>query len=325
MRWLWLLPLIASCAMNADVGSGQLPPLATTSDDCATAPMAARGKYRHRRNRLYQSLGEPRFRGVDLIAVESDESQTLGGKLAYTAADKDVWDEDVEIFACMTGSWQSIARARTDAEGRFQIALTGMRRLPAGMRDLYLHAPGEGGGVRFIAYVAPRDASVIVTDVDGTITASENAVFKTVLLADDIAHQPHAPASLAAAKLPVVYLTSRGDQYTEVTRQWLARHGFPRGPLRLASSVVTIPGDRTVEFKTRMLLGLRVRIAAGIGNRASDIAAYTAAGLAPQQIFINLPEFSDEVRDPLANGEATAFDDYRELPARLAIEAAGTP
>lgn len=325
MRCLWLLPLVASCAMNADVGAGQLPPLATTSDDCATAPMAVRGAYRHRRNRMYKRLGEPRFRGVDLIAVESDESQTLGGKLAYTAADKDVWDEDVEIFACMAGSWQSIARARTDSEGRFQVALTGMRRLPAGMRDLFLHAPGEGSGVRFIAYVAPRGAQVIVTDVDGTITASENAIFKTVLLANDIAHQPHAPASLAATKLPVVYLTSRGDQYTEVTRQWLARHGFPRGPLRLASSVVTMPGDSTVEFKTRVLRDLRVPIAAGVGNRASDIAAYTAAGLSPKQIFVNLPEFSDEVSAPLANGEATAFDDYRELPALLGTESAGTP
>jgi hypothetical protein len=322
---LSLLPLVASCALHANVAAPAAAPRspdAARAAPCAAPPTAPAGSYRHRRNRFYKALGEPRFRGIDLIAMEDDEVQTLGGKLAYTAADKDVWDEDVDVYACFPEGWQLVERARTGRDGRFEIALRGDDRLPVGMRDLYAHVFGDGQGVRFLAYVAPRGTTAIVSDVDGTLTESEDAIFNTVLFGDDIGHQPHAPAALgaaaAAAGLPVIYVTSRGDQYTEVTRRWLASHGFPRGPLRLARATITKPGPRTVAFKTGVLRALRIPIAAGIGNRASDIAAYANAGLAPARILINLREFAAELRAELSAGKATAFDDYRQVPALLA-------
>ena len=320
---LLLLLLLASCALNADVGPAAAPAVArggASAAPCAAPPEVPSMRYRHRRNLIYKALGEPRFRGIDLIAMEDDEVQTLGGKLAYTAADKDVWDEDVYLYACFPDGWRFVRAARTDGEGRFELRLGGAGRLPVGMRDLYAHVPGDGGGVRFLAYVAPRGTTALVSDVDGTLTESEDAILNTVLFGDDIEHQPHAPRALgaAAAGRPIIYVTSRGDQYTEVTRRWLAVHGFPRGPLRLARSVITRPGARTVELKAAILRALRIPVAAGIGNRASDIAAYAAAGLAPGRILINLPEFADEVRAELSAGKATAFDDYREVPALLA-------
>jgi len=110
-----------------------------------------------------------------------------------------------------------------------------------------------------------------------------------------------------------VYVTARGDQLTEMTRRWLATHGFPKGPIRLAKAMVTLPGQRTVAFKSSVLDSIRVPIAAGIGNRASDIAAYRNAGLSPDRIFINLPEFTEELQDQLAAGQATPFDHYEDL------------
>ncbi|HWO20428.1 MAG TPA: hypothetical protein VNO30_16780 [Kofleriaceae bacterium] len=325
-----LLPLAASCALHANVPPAPAAAAPTTSGAPSTAPCAGPpsgyvGSYRHRRNRLYKSLGSPRFRGVDLIAMEDDSVQTLGGKLAYTAADKDVWDEDVDVYACYPDGWRYIDHARTNREGRFEISLTGSFRLPPGMRDLYVHVPGHGGGVRFLAYVALRGTTAVVSDIDGTLTESEDAIFNTVLFGDDIAHQPHAPRALAdvAAGRLIIYVTSRGDQYTEVTRRWLALHGFPRGPLRLARSTITQPGAKTVAFKTGVLRALRIPVAVGIGNRASDVAAYANAGLSPSRIFINLPEFSSELTAELSAGKATAFDDYREVPALLARPAPG--
>jgi phosphatidate phosphatase PAH1 len=185
------------------------------------------------------------------------------------------------------------------------------------MTDLYAHVRGDGSGVRFIGFVAAHGESVVVSDIDGTITSSEKAIFKTVLLRRDIGHQPGAPEALARTGRTVVYVTARGDQLTEVTRRWLRAHGFPPGPLRLARSLVTMPGSSTVALKRETLANLRVPIAAGIGNRASDVAAYRSAGLRPDQIFINLPEFSAELRADLAAGNATPFDDYRELPALM--------
>ncbi len=317
-----LLPLLASCALNADVTAPVTPAAggAPRAPCVAPPPSAPAYAYRHRRNRLYKGLGEPRFRGIDLIALADDPVQTLGGKLAYTAADKDVWDEDVYVYACFHNGWRVVDRARTNREGRFEIALTGRDRLPGGMRDLYAHVPGDGGGVRFLAYVVPSGTTALVSDVDGTLTESEDAILNTVLFGDDIGYQPHAPAALraAAAGRPIIYVTARGDQYTEVTRRWLALHGFPRGPLRLARSTIVKPGAKTIAFKTEVLRALRIPIAVGIGNRASDIAAYANAGLPPGRILINLPEFADEVSAELAAGKATAFDDYREVPALVA-------
>jgi hypothetical protein len=317
-----LLPLLASCALNADVAAPVAPTAGSTARTrlCVEPPRGPVHEYRHRRSRLYKSLGEPRFRGIDLIAMVDDPVQLLGGKLAYTAADKDVGDEDVHVFACFPDGWRAIGRARTDREGRFELGLAGAHRLPVGMRDLYAHVPGDGGGVRFLAYVAPRGAAAIVSDIDGTLTESEEAILNTVLFGDDVGYQPHAPAALAAAARgwPIIYVTARGDQYTEVTRRWLAVHGFPRGPLRLARSVMVPAGGKSVAFKTDVFRALRIPIAAGIGNRASDITSYTNAGLPPGRILINLPEFADEVAAALAAGKATGFDDYRELPALLA-------
>jgi LNS2 (Lipin/Ned1/Smp2) len=328
--------LLASCALNANVPAAPAAPAPAVAGGapataggapCAAPPNGYTGSYRHRRNRLYKSLGSPRFRGVDLIAMEDDAVQTLGGKLAYTAADKDVWDEDVDVYACHPDGWRYVERARTNREGRFEISLTGAFRLPPGMRDLFAHVPGHGGGVRFLAYVAPRGTTAVVSDIDGTLTESEDAIFNTVLFGDDVAHQPHAPRALAdvAAGRPVIYVTSRGDQYTEVTRRWLALHGFPRGPVRLARSTITQPGAKTVAFKTGVLRALRIPVAVGIGNRASDIAAYANAGLSPSRILINLPEFASELGGELSAGKATAFDDYREVPALLGRPAPGAP
>ena len=320
-----LLLLLASCALHADA-AGPAASAAPIADDgaratpCAAPPAAEVGRYRHGKNRLLRSLGGPRFRGVDLIAAEDDPIQTLGGKLAYTAADSDVSDEDVDVYACFPHGWRLLSRARTGGDGRFEVALAGGDRLPPGMRDLYAHVPGDGGGARFLAYVAPRGAQAIACDVDGTLTESEDAILSTVLFGDDVGHQPHAPRALAAAAAagqPIVYVTSRGDQYTEVTRRWLARHAFPPGPLRLARAAITQPGPRTVAFKTAALRALGIPLAAGIGNRSSDVAAYAGAGLPPARILVRAAEFADELRPALAAGRATAFRDYREIPALL--------
>jgi phosphatidate phosphatase PAH1 len=74
-----------------------------------------------------------------------------------------------------------------------------------------------------------------------------------------------------------------------------------------------MPGQSTIELKTETLASLNIPIAAGIGNRASDVVAYSNAGLSPDRIFINLPEFTKELRGHLAAGAATPFDHYDDL------------
>ncbi|HUS30749.1 MAG TPA: hypothetical protein VMZ53_19700 [Kofleriaceae bacterium] len=274
--------------------------------------------WRHLSSNLIAELGDAHHRGNDLIATTDDALQTLAGRLTYGKTDKDLEDEDADVFACIAGSWKKLARVTTDGEGRFSLSLSGAQRLPEGMRDLYLSVVGDRTGVPFVAFVAKPGAAVVVSDVDGTLTSSENAYPTSLVLGGDVAAQPDAAARLRLAAehgATIVYLTTRGDRFTQDTRSWLAAKGFPYGALRMPTSIITVPGEDTIEAKTSMLGDLAgFTLLAGVGNRHTDVEAYTNAGLDPQHIFIKLPEFESELTDDLATGRATRIDQYLAMP-----------
>jgi phosphatidate phosphatase PAH1 len=270
---------------------------------------------------LVTELGDPRHRGVDLIAAASAGTQTLEGWMTYTIANKALEDEDVDLYACRDSAWAKLGTARTDGEGHFALALAAANRLPVGIRDVYASVVGDRTGTMFLAYVAPDGSPLIASDVDGTLTDSENAFIETVVGGEQPGQQAGASAAFTAAAASgyqVVYVTARGNQYTDATRQWLADQGFPRGPLRLATSFVTLPGDDTVEFKTKAITGVIAQglsVEIGVGNRATDITAYANAGVAGALTFIKLPEYQSEVQSALDAGQAIGFATYDELRA----------
>ncbi|HEY0253188.1 MAG TPA: hypothetical protein VGC41_16755, partial [Kofleriaceae bacterium] len=159
--------------------------------------------------------------------------------------------------------------------------------------------------------VAPPDASTFITDIDGMLTASENGVIRAVVMKTDLDDQPGAPAALRAlaASHQPIYLTARSHAYIEMTRRWLAAHGYPRGPILTAESF-TRPG-RAYDYKRRTL---ELLVAAGItplfaiGNRASDVRAYERIG----RVFVKLPGYADEIA-PLVNPRVITFTDYAKL------------
>jgi hypothetical protein len=313
MRGLVMLATLGVLAVG-DVARAE-PAIA--DDRCQAAPKAQPTGFRHRRSKLLARLGAPNHRGIDLIAAEADRVQRVAGKLAYTTGDKDLQDEDVEVFACVRGEWSALGMARTDSDGRFQLALEGAARLPVGMRDLYLRAAGDGTGAWFVGYVAAAGTSIVVTDIDGTLSWSENSIIRQVVRGTDIRHRPHAPEALRASRHPVVYVTTRGDLFTGITRAWLTRHGFPRGVLRLSHGFMARSGDPSIAYKSAVFRSLTIPIVAGIGNRKTDITAYTSVGVPANQIFIHLPEFEREVRAELDAKKAVGFADYRELSTLL--------
>jgi hypothetical protein len=297
------------CALHADSRTGGTlyrPRFST----CAEPPHSSLDDFRHG-----TPIGSPRFRGYDLIARADDATQTLAGKLAYTSLDFNLGDEAVDLFVCDGGDWRNLGVTRTDRHGRFSRELTGDDRLVAGLHDIYVMPPAGRDGVHMLAYIAAPGESVVVVDIDGTLSESENAIVNSVLFGDDIAHRANAPEALRATRHVVVYLSARGDQFTELTRHWLHAHGFPDGPIVLAHESFVRPGREQQAFKIRALRELRVPIAAGVGNRITDIIAYRSAGLAPHQILVFLPEYQEEVRDQLVARRAVGFRDYRSLPA----------
>ena len=328
MKWL-TIALIAACGPLDSPAEPAPPPTpavgyrpeqrsaARTDEQCLESPPTVPGKFRHRRNRAYAAIGEARHRGIDLIAGADDPTQLLRGKLAYSVADKDVADEVVELHACVARRWVALGQATTSDDGRFSLELGGDRRLPVGMRDVLAYVPGDGSEIRFLAYVATRDEQVVVTDIDGTLTDSEYAILGEVFGDRKVAPRLNASAALQRSGRPIIYVSARGDQLTEPTRRWLREHGFPRGPLRLAPQLLVPPGRAQLEVKTRLLAALGVPIAAGIGNRATDIASYRGVGVRPDRILVYLSELASEVRDEVAAGRARGFSDYRDLPPLL--------
>lgn len=337
---LFLLPLLAAAcatdgASDQPVGVDPAESGGSSSDGGADAPAAAipdlrcagtpdagpKRSFRHFSSRLIAKTGAM-HRGIDLITEAGATKQVVRGAISYSIADKALEDEDVDLFACRSNAWQKLGSVRTDGEGRFAMTLDGDARLPVGMRDLYVSVVGDRTGAKFLAYVAPAGTKLIVSDVDGTLTSSENAFTTAIVTGNPIAEQPGSPAAFTTAThrgYQLVYVTARGQQYTEKTRTWLADRGFPRGPLILSPSFLTLPGGDTIAYKEQALDSLAsFDVAAGVGNRASDVTAYAHAGLAGDSIFINLPEFTSEVQAQLDAGTATAFDAYDDLRAVFA-------
>src|SRR5690242_12503747 len=167
---------------------------------CSGTPDAGpAGSFNHISSRLISDLGSPNHRGIDLITSASAGTQTIEGDISYTVADKALEDEDVDVFACREGAWQNIGSARTDDEGHFALPLTDDARLPIGLRDMYVSVVGDRTGASFLALVAPDGAPLFVSDVDGTLTSSENAFPESLVTGGDPGVQPGAPDAYQAA------------------------------------------------------------------------------------------------------------------------------
>ena len=79
----------------------------------------------------------------------------------------------------------------------------------------------------------------------------------------------------------------------------------------MPSALITMPGDDTVEAKSRALAELarsRCKPASAIATRTSRRTRRRHPRA--DRIFIKLPEFTDEVADDLATAKAVGIDGY---------------
>jgi hypothetical protein len=296
-------------------GDGSIPEV-TCEGQPETGPA---GSWNHSRSHISSNAGSPRHRGVDLITTASAAAQSIEGEISYGWADKALEGEDIDVFACRSGHWQQIGTATTDDEGHFALALEGDDRLPIGVRQMYLSVVGDRTGTDFVAFVAPDDTQIVFSDVDGTLTSSENAYPMSLWDGSEVAANEGAPEVLTALRSRhyyPVYMTARGRFFTEDTRNWLRDSGFPMGPLRLAPRIVTIPGDATIEYKSATIDAVASEgliPAIGIGNRASDEAAYSSASISSDRIFLKSTEYADENAPLVDAGQAVGFQSYLDL------------
>ncbi len=148
----------------------------------------------------------------------------------------------------------------------------------------------------------------IVTDIDATLTTSDNE-FLTQLLTGN-----HDPAERAGAAAMIndyaergyfiLYLTARpegapvgltGQNAADATQAWLTDHGYPVDPdrTRMVLAPGLVFGNSAADFKSGALMDMQgegFTFAYAYGNATSDIDAYAAAGIPVDDTFIIGPE-----------------------------------
>jgi len=214
---------------------------------------------------------------VDDALVRPDGSTVLTARLlrmSVASMHEARPDETVQFFL----DGRSVGQARTDEEGLAGVAC----KVPDGTTP-HIKAVTISEKTRLEAeadlFRWPADRTVIVVDIDGTISRTD---YKEVLLGyQDDGSEPmrHSARTLRrwTEDYTIAYLTARPRILLDKTRQWLETHGYPRGVVLVAPRTRQLLRQR--RYKTQMLHTLRrhwpnVRI--GIGNTGSDAHAYGA-------------------------------------------------
>jgi hypothetical protein len=273
---------------------------------CAAAPFAAppHRAWRHAvKSRVDVAVGTANHRGRDLF-VNPGAPQTVIGKMAYGIVDKDLEDEEVDVYVQRDcgDAWQLLGTTVTtgengphptvegvdDSQGRVYFEIPESRRLGPGRHRIRLVVAGDGTSTDLFLDIVPPKTPFFLSDVDGTLTSSENIEFLKLLegeLPDTHPGAPEALRALAAKGYRPMYLTARPEWLVQRTRDFLDKHGFPPGIVHTSTSLVGAGfGASAATFKTGelgMLAGKGLVPTFAFGNMPSDSDAYGTANVQP--------------------------------------------
>ena len=146
----------------------------------------------------------------------------------------------------------------------------------------------------------PAGAPFFVSDVDGTLTTSENEEIWDFLidnLPDANPFAPQALSILAGKGYRPMYLTARPEWLGRRTRQFVATHNFPQGIIHTTTVYEGANGDAAALYKAgefAMLAQKGLVPSFVFGNKASDATAFDNAGVQPKdhRFFF---QFTDEM------------------------------
>lgn len=281
LRVLGLATILVACA------SRDPQPTAMPSSSPPPPQQPNARHFIHKRSHLVIATGAANHRGRDTLVVLS-QPQTIEAKFAYGPVDKDLHDEDVLIERELEdGRAEAIGTARTSADsdhddgGRIHFTIPSDRALPLGEHTLRLTVVGDGTQTHLSLIVVPKDQPVFVSDVDGTLTASEVAEFPALARGKLPEAHPHAAKAFQLLRergyIPI-YLTARPEWLLGRTRAFLREHGFPPGIVCTKRDKSGGYGDSAATFKKMELdriAHLGVRIEWAFGNMPSDARAYS--------------------------------------------------
>ncbi len=307
---LALAPLVVATACGAPdgaalgsqdltAGAACLPTLQCAAPTLLRSP--ARPWHHPIKSRIDIAEGAPRHRGRDLFLTPG-EPQTIVAKFAYGVFNKNLKDEEVDIFVQRDcdSDWEKLGTAVTgqggtthtavegisDPSGRIFFTIPASKALSPGRHRLRLVVAGDRSSTDMFLDIVPRATPIFVSDVDGTLTSSENIEFLDLLtgtLPETHDGAPEALQALTAKGYRPMYLTARPEWLVERTRAFLDARGFPPGVVHTSTSGTGAGfGSAATAFKQNELAMLAARgLVPGFafGNMPSDSEAYRAANI----------------------------------------------
>lgn len=283
-----------------------------TCDSSSSPALGAKRDWEHTASNLVVASGSPTHRGRDAIYTVG-EAQWIIGKIAYGTSDKDLKDEDVDVWldrGC-GGAWEKLGTTRTteenahatvegveDTGGRVYFQMRAGKELALGRHRVRLVVAGDLSSTDLLVDVVPKNAPVVVSDVDGTLTSSETAELPALAQGELPQAQPDAAAvirALVKKGYRPIYLTARPEWLTARTKEFLAANGFPAGIVHTTTGLTGALDDAAAEFKSAELALIakkQLSIQWAFGNKESDTDAYDAANVQPknQRVFLQVDD-----------------------------------
>jgi hypothetical protein len=232
---------------------------------------------------------------TDAQADPSSGTLALLGKKARTTPEMGLVSvalegEWVSLWGWNGTAWDQLARGQTDTAGQYVFA--DVAPSLAAQQPHYAVLEADGTCTPHYNFLLPSDMQVVVADIDGTLTLSDDELFMQL---EDGSYDPQqngAASTLLRAWADkgyvVIYLSARLHAFRSESRVWLDEHAFPVGPIITANSLVV--GESARAYKAAWLQRLDQdfgwQITAAYGNATSDIDAYEDAGIPKNVTFI---------------------------------------
>ncbi|MBZ5712130.1 LNS2 domain-containing protein [Nannocystis pusilla] len=270
-------------------------------------------------------------RGRDMFYVEGEDQWVIAKFTKWGfPADKDIEGSAVHLFldrGC-AGEWEELGIAITTAEGehapvqgvddsggRVYYKISQSDELEPGRHRVHGVVEEYWNTVDIIIDVVPAGAPIFVSDVDGTLTTSENEEAWDFLLGDIPEANPFAPEALsllASKGYRPMYLTARPEWLDRRTRQFVAMRGFPAGIIHTTLTYTGGMGDTAAAYKSGefQLLKDKGLVPTWLfGNKDSDAEAFEST-MIPTDHRV-LFQFTDAVYG------ARRIESYQELLAEF--------
>jgi hypothetical protein len=272
-------------------------------------------------------------RGRDMLYAEGQPQWVLAKFTKWGwPSDKDVVGSTVHIFldrGC-AGTWEELGTTVTtddgehaivdgveDSGGRVFFPIPAYKTLAPGRHRVHMIDEDQWETAEAILDVVPKGAPFFVSDVDGTLTTSENEEAYDFLVDNIPDANPSAPEALsllASKGYRPFYITARPEWLDRRTREFIRMHNFPQGLIHTTTTYGGATGDPAAAYKTGEFAQLKswgLVPTFVFGNRDSDALAFDNAGVEPpdHRIFF-------QFTDTMYGGRR--IESYAELLAEFA-------